>query len=265
MNMIKLISKFILAVNLPLLVILLQSCSSGKNSASADVNNLTPDIGKFTDSRDDKTYKTTKIGEQIWMAENLNYNINESMCYDDNSKNCEKYGRLFNWETAMKVCPTGWHLPKNEEWDVLIGYVGNAGKLKEKNSWRSAYTLKSTLQIMILGFSLPAALIGWGFCSECYFPSVILIGSSLLIYTVLAFIPSDFSELVDDYYGFSALPGGNAEPNKKSKKIEIHGIWWSATERYSDAYYKLIFFAQNEAIDGYYDKKFLLSVRCVLD
>jgi uncharacterized protein (TIGR02145 family) len=96
--------------------------------------------GTFTDNRDGKKYKTVKIGSQIWMAENLNYDANGSKCYNNNSSNCDKYGKLYDWEAAKKACPSGWHLPSDAEWITLFNYAGGelAGdgkKLKAKNGW----------------------------------------------------------------------------------------------------------------------------------
>jgi len=95
--------------------------------------------GTFTDSRDKKTYKTIKIGEQIWMAENLNIKTGNSVCYEDKEDNCKEYGRLYDWETAMKACPSGWHLPDTTEWNILVVAVGGketVGKyLKAKIGW----------------------------------------------------------------------------------------------------------------------------------
>jgi len=98
------------------------------------VENIIRRANTFTDPRDGKTYKTVKIGEQVWMAENLAYNVKGSECYDI------KYGRLYNWNTAMKACPPGWHLPSDDEWQTLVDFAGGediAGKrLKTKSGWR---------------------------------------------------------------------------------------------------------------------------------
>jgi len=95
----------------------------------------------FIDERDKQKYKIVRIGEQVWFAENLNYAAEDSKCYDNEPANCQKYGRLYDWNTAMRACPNGWHLPSDEEWDVLTAAVGDketTGKfLKAKNGWNN--------------------------------------------------------------------------------------------------------------------------------
>jgi uncharacterized protein (TIGR02145 family) len=59
------------------------------------------------------------------MAENLNCNVAGSVCYNNDPANCTKYGRLYNWKTAMSVCPSGWHLPSKDDWYKLASYVVN--------------------------------------------------------------------------------------------------------------------------------------------
>lgn len=95
---------------------------------------------RFTDPRDGKSYQIIKIGNQVWMAENLNYDTGRgSWCYEYSNGNCEKYGRLYTWETAKRVCPVGWHLPSDSEWEVLENYLGRnvaSTKMKSTSGWK---------------------------------------------------------------------------------------------------------------------------------
>ena len=97
--------------------------------------------GSVMDPRDRNTYNTVKIGDQWWMAENLNYTITNSWCYENKFENCQKYGRLYTWNDAKTICPEGWHLPNDNEWEKLFEAVGgqsNAHKvLKSRTGWGS--------------------------------------------------------------------------------------------------------------------------------
>jgi len=99
--------------------------------------------GTFTDERDGQTYRTVRIGGKTWMAENLNYKSEGSWCYDDIEDNGDKYGRLYDWESAKKASPVGWHLPTKQEWEALkLAVAGRssfnnlvAHLLKAKSDW----------------------------------------------------------------------------------------------------------------------------------
>lgn len=104
--------------------------------------------GTFTDPRDGQSYKVVKIGEQVWMAENLNYtqgiphitdkaqwdkldrnNTDAAWCYYENkTENGDKYGALYTYAAALQVAPEGWHLPTKEEFEALLKQFGGAGE-----------------------------------------------------------------------------------------------------------------------------------------
>jgi len=176
-----------------------------------------------------QTYRTVEIGTKTWMAENLNYNASGSKCYSNNEANCDKYGRLYNWTTAMAnsassstnpsgvkgICPTGWHLPSDAEWTELTTAVGG--------SFTGGTKLKSTS--------------GWNNNGN---------GT--------------------DIYGFSALPGGYGDSSGDFYYAGYVGIWWSASEPSSNnAYYRRMDYDYADVGRYSSDKTYLLSVRCVQD
>ena len=151
------------------------SSSVASSSSTAPVGCQTCEYGTLTDERDGQTYKTVKIGEQVWMAENLNYNYDwgtaKSFCYEDDSTNCTKYGRLYRWSAVMDsaglfsangigcgvkkectpqspiqgVCPEGWHVPSSEEFTILLKAVGGVQNKEKDWQWENAgLNLKST-------------------------------------------------------------------------------------------------------------------------
>lgn len=113
----------------------------------------------MTDPRDGQIYRTVKISNRTWMAQNLNYETAESFCYDDHMSSCLKYGRLYTWAVAINACPTGWHLPTLAEWNELIDSLGGTASaalvLKSKRGWKSeSLSYRGANGIDSLGFSV---------------------------------------------------------------------------------------------------------------
>jgi len=217
------------------------------------INGMAIKEGTFTDVRDSKIYRWVKIGSQIWMAKNLNYNASNSRCYGEGGlvfnvetrecditlsnaeiqANCNKYGRLYDWSTAMAgsassatnpsgvkgVCPTGWHLPSDAEWRALESAVdGYAGtKLKATSGWAE---------------------------DEEHWRS----GNGT------------------DEYGFSALPGGGGISDGSFYDAGYYGSWWTATEDYASfAYHRHMNYNNADVGSRTCGKSCLYSVRCVQD
>ena len=132
--------------------------SSSRNDNSGSEYDATANTLK--DLRDGQVYKTVKIGDQVWMAENLNFETDSSFCYNDSVEYCAKYGRLYTWTAAMNACPDGWRLPSETDFVNLVKAVGGekeAGtKLKSTSGWND-YEGESGNGTDAFGFSaLPA-------------------------------------------------------------------------------------------------------------
>jgi uncharacterized protein (TIGR02145 family) len=79
-----------------------------------------------------KKYKTAKINNQLWMAENLSLLVKDSWFYNDDAQNGNPFGMLYTWQAAMDACPDGWKLPTLDDWDNLINTLGGEVKAYRK-------------------------------------------------------------------------------------------------------------------------------------
>lgn len=91
------------------------------NEASVQGTSILQD--SFMDDRDSNVYRTTTIGNRVWMAENLRLERNTSSCYEDDSQNCENYGRLYSPYQLDTLCPAGWEIPTREDWEGLFDTI----------------------------------------------------------------------------------------------------------------------------------------------
>ena len=206
--------------------------------------------GTLSDERDGQTYRTVKIGEQTWMAQNLNYKTDNSWCnkkatyrcedckarIEEDTSYCDKYGRLYDWTTAMTACPDGYHLPSRKEWGDLVKTAGGIGKYGTNGV--SGYRLKAKR--------------GW---NENDYDGVIGNGT--------------------DDYGFSALPGGyhtNTIGEFGGYDDNIYavgevGYWWTATidTLTSATYYRCMGNDFDDVTEVSGPIYISLSVRCVAD
>ena len=208
---------------------------------------------------DGNVYQTVRIGNQVWMAENLRttkyndgtpvtldtskttwaYAITEKYCYYSNSTNSDsisKLGALYNWHAVNtgKLAPTGWHVPTTEEWDVLLNYMISNG-----------YNYDETTTGNKIGKSLAA--------KEDWTTS-----------TNTGAIGNDLS--TNNISGFSAYPGGNRIADGPFFDIGNSGAFWSATESSKDySLYRHLNYSNGYLLSGNFYKSSGFSVRCVRD
>lgn len=181
----------------------------------------------FIDSRDGKTYKTVKIGTQIWMAENLAFKApGGCWSYENKENNVTTYGYLYNMETAKTVCPSGWHLPTDAEWAVITEALGGLEKAGSK--------MKSVL--------------GWNGDEDNYLDGDGVYGDN----------ESNFTALPGGYYWLN---------DGTFNKIGSQGCWWSSTVSSigSCYYYRYMSNSNNNVERDYLKETSGLSVRCIKD
>ena len=159
--------------------------------------------GTYTDERDGTTYKTVKIGEQWWMAENMAYKTESgSYAYNDNEDNVSIYGYLYTLDAARIACPEGWHLPTDDEWMQLGEFIENDRDEKHIDGG-SPYSF-------LAGKYLKSKT-GWGGAGT-------------------------------DYYGFNGLPGGAYFRTTGYGGIEKNAIWWSGSVYSNPSDYQNLFY-----------------------
>lgn len=147
----------------------LMSSSSYESSSSIRYSSSKSDVPRISgsyliDNRDENKYKLITIGEQTWFAENLRYASDSSWCYANSLDSCQRYGRLYQWHSAMKIsnkydenqynnsmglekkerglCPLGWHLPNLKEWEILLNNIDSLNVfrglfLKSSEYWKN--------------------------------------------------------------------------------------------------------------------------------
>ncbi|NQV01287.1 MAG: hypothetical protein HQ542_01470 [Bacteroidia bacterium] len=91
------------------------------------------------DHRDGNKYSIVKIGEQVWMTENLKYKTQESFCYKNRKEYCEECGQYYTFFEALDACPNGWHLPSDAEWMILESNMGMNPAEAGKSGWRGTH------------------------------------------------------------------------------------------------------------------------------
>ena len=177
------------------------------------------------DPRDGQNYRTVSIGDQIWMAENLNYKTYDSWCYDNRKEACNTYGRLYSWQSAKKACPPGWRLPSKDDYMQMLATV--------KNSDYSAYNTKAAKGGAAHKLKSQKGWHGKGNGA--------------------------------DYWSFTALPAGRwISSNEFFDNARVDAFFWTSTVDMLDYVFAInISDDKEEPLVDSYDPKDGLSVRCI--
>lgn len=193
-------------------------------SNEIQITTLTPEF--LTDTRDNKKYPVVKIGEQYWMAVNLNFcTQNGSWFYNNDSIGFYHFGRLYNWETAKNICPDGWRLPNNKDWNELFQFINSSAIFKNACEDLNAFKLK-----------MP--------------------GTTLWEYEY---------DSVNNETGFSAVAAGTYDNNTMTfNNNRMNSVFWSFDQFDADRawFYRLNAF-NNNICANYGNKGAGLSVRCI--
>ena len=206
------------------------------------------DDSSLKDSRDGQKYRTVKIGSQIWMAQNLNYKIEDSYCYNDDPLNCIAFGRLYTWAAALRACPSGWHLPSKAEFEMLFTTVGGefalGQKLKSTHGWNDGSYGEGPEKAEFKKTS--EALLGGAMMDKI--KSMNKGGNGT------------------DAYSFTALPAGDRFDNGGYGYMGQSAYFWSSTEYSKRRAYcmDLLEMLDDAGLFGK-GKDFGFSVRCVKD
>lgn len=210
--------------------------SSGGSSSSVESYVRSCTYVESSDLLDcsEKAYKTTVIGSQVWMAENLNYVTQSgSACFGDVATNCGTYGRLYSWPVAHQICPEGWHLPTSDDWDKMLAQVA------------STYGYEKSEDGIYPGVARELKFIGnWKAYS---------------------------SASASNSTGFGAQAGGvipSVAASSTPYPAGQFGLWWSSTQTgtYNGIVYNFYFtmtYSDNNAYRYSMPEDALLSVRCL--